>query len=652
MDVALASSSICLATLLPSPCNEDNKWRSSRNDLGSENQSTRRGWFIRVSLLLSLFLLSLAVLEISPASWLTFLDNTWGSYRGGEIITHDGRFSLTETYRVVLWAECLLVAVAMPAAAGSSIVLSIASLFSGSAIDVLNQSAHGKMRDKGTNGPMVVSRILRGILLGLCSALNLMLLAPKFVFYTVLRCALVALKRRRGKENVIPRTISSGQIENSSKRSMNSTSSTNVINRTTPGGLFRFTCRESTTISFKMKASAIGALLGLIFSLTALEFLGSLVVEWTEDDRNGSDLRPSLGRLVSKISAVGVLVSQLLNGFGCVSLPYSCLSGIYLDPISNEHLSSAQENLECIQKDMSNKRAMLADWHLRCDQHIPVIPLSTHFHHLYRRRCLSGNVQVIPNRSTVDSLQKEVNFLETLIEELEDDIESMKELQTSAAASRTVFGRFKGWIGIIFSMILLIRVSLALMALMCSGRGPISSERADPITMILLWLVRQHLVTQEDYNSLSQCISLILTAFLGLSQVNTFLRAISAMRRRIFWLLKTHIYQKVDNTMTRKHVEHKAVEYLTASMIGCYFTACAVLMKRNLPLEYRLAFVTALGESNFRFNLKVINATFAVSALGSLFCLLSLFGIRRQNSSIHRAQRLCLPETFAVKDFC
>jgi len=384
--------------------------------------------------------------------------------------------------------------------------------------------------------------------------------------------------------------------------------------------------------------TSIGTLLGVAYSYLMLNTLGQFVVQTsTKEDHI------FLETVISNLSAVGILISSALNGFGCVSLPYSCLSGLYLGDINPESVKKAEVDLQYVVKAIEEKRIALADLEQNCrsTQSERQVNVSRTF-----RDCCRPNAEDTTREEAVlRSVSSEIRFLETLGEEIHNDIEDMIRDQQSAAMASTLIGRIMARVGIVCSIILLVRVASAILAITQSvgtDRDSSLSMRADPVTLVLIWLIGHDVVSKEQYNSLSQCASLLLTGFLSVSQMRTFLRTMKALLFRLGFFVKNN-----DWNQSSKHSHLFQVDPLKsppiqglysnvfASLMGCYFLSCAVSIKRSLPLEYRSSFSLALHGFEFDFDTYVTNLVFSISACASTLILLLLFGIRRQNSRRH-----------------
>ena len=81
------------------------------------------------------------------------------------------------------------------------------------------------------------------------------------------------------------------------------------------------------------------------------------------------------------------------------------------------------------------------------------------------------------------------------------------------------------------------------------------------------------------------------------------------------------------------HLPTNSVAKILASFVmGSYFLSCVVVVKLNLPVEYRASFSSAIG-FNFDFNTILLNVIFFAAAIMSALVLGLLFGIQRSHST-------------------
>ncbi|KAL3787536.1 hypothetical protein HJC23_013745 [Cyclotella cryptica] len=302
--------------------------------------------------------------------------------------------------------------------------------------------------------------------------------------------------------------------------------------------------------------------------------------------------------------ALGMIIASVINGFGCASMPHAHLVGKYLKPTSSAVLAKVEEDYFYAVKVLEEKTVVLSG---------------------LMRMSMNGTVE----SNQVRQLRQEINFMENLVGDMSDDIEEMKHSQELALKARTKFGRISWILGMVFSIILVIRVALAASSILVTPRVSDSSsmprQHRDPITTILMWLTGHHVVSDEQYELYLQGTSLMLAAFLTLSQVRAFFRCMSALGRKLSLLFC------ISMDENQKSIGDISL-LLSSFVMGCYFLSCVVVIKMSLPIECRSSFSTAVGKLDFRFNSALLNTVFCTSTCTSALVLGFLFGIKRNNS--------------------
>lgn len=406
-----------------------------------------------------------------------------------------------------------------------------------------------------------------------------------------------------------------------------------------------------------------GGTCGIIFTVAFLSTMGPLVVQPSSED--GSTL---LALIVSWICALGLIISSILNGFGSVSLPYTTLSGLFLQQVKPDCIGKLEASLRSMEDALAKKRTMLKELKVE----IPTLM------HPSRGTSRSSKTQTSSNTFSISSLlpqnnasatfselgdelrirkqilQSEIGFMEDLIRETTLDIEELKYSQLTAAAARTSMGRTKSYVGLLFSMILLVRLANAGYSIFRSYGTLLNTNyashhhhhkksRSDVITSVLLWMTGHNYFSNNQYNTLSQMVSLVLSAVLSFTQVRTFLRTATIVHRRLSGFCKMVIsdgdhsldfFQKESLGQTPSTVS--ILGPIISSFLGCYSLACIVLIKMMLPERYSVAFSVALDESGmFTIHSSIVNTVFFSSAVLSACIFGMLLGIQRQNISKH-----------------
>lgn len=386
----------------------------------------------------------------------------------------------------------------------------------------------------------------------------------------------------------------------------------------------------------------IGGLAGVSSVLVVVSSIGPLVVHTSA----GMSI---LAVVVSWLCAIGLLISSLLNGFGSVSMPYSYLAGLYLTPVRQEVITKLESELQSIRDAMAKKRVTYRELTVAvkqgCSGGPGTKPKKTSSFSNKTGRGFGGIGEELGNRRQV--LLSEIDFLENLCQDMKADIEELRYSQMLAAAARTSMGKVKSYIGLLFSIILLVRLGSAGLSILRSYTEDTSRHKVahggDIVTTGLLWLSGHDIVSQKDFTMLSQVVSLGLTALLAFTQVRTFFRTMAIVHRRIirfyekcYCIIKTAPTTNTSSSNDERSLGPGLFSQVIAGATGCYFLSCIVLIKMMLPEEFCEDFASAMGGMDvFTIHASVVNTVFASSAGISLAILAMMFGIQRQNNLRH-----------------
>ena len=406
--------------------------------------------------------------------------------------------------------------------------------------------------------------------------------------------------------------------------------------------------------------AAIGGLCGIVLVLGLFGTIGPLVVQLPSAKKTSI-----LSEIVSWLCAVGLLISSVLNGFGSVSLPYSTLSGFFLEQIRPECMTKLEADLKKMRTILIEKQNTLKELKVQ----IPTLNTSRSMNQSSGssgNKTFSVSSLLTQNKTNYgfsdlsDDLKKrrellitEISFMEDLVRETSLDLEELKHSQLTAAAARTSIGKAKLYVGLVFSSILLIRLFNAGYSILRSHGNLLhpghaahqhKKSRSDVVAHILIWLTGHHHFSHNQYNMLSQVISLVLSAVLSFTQLRTFLRTATIVHRRLSRLYKT-FFGSGDNTngiglVSESRSGQKSKEnflwWIISALLGCYSLACIVSIKMLLPERFSVAFSMALDETSiFSIRSSAVDTVFFSSAVVSSSVLGMLLGIQRQNISKH-----------------
>ena len=592
-----------------------------QNDNISSKLNKATKYIFQVNLLISLLLFSLSILEVgAPLAYLVIID----------------RASLfVSWYRVLLWVQCIILLVVHPIFSGFILCsgLKFNSMMGTLAITTSSTSSVSpRNRTRNLSDPTQQqqdnSKYASKKKNAFVICLNILYITLRFILVSILWRLLF----RKALLTIIPYRI--------------------------------------TLIAHGSHNNRIVQLQ----KLTAILFLASTVYYMTSHHIH-LHLNIQLKYMVSTLCSLGMIIASILNGFGCASLPFSNLVGVFLKPTSSSVISKVEEDLLYAIKTCEEKRWMLSD--------------------LMNSSSNSQAQHTLDQQQPrIQHLTTEVEYLQTLIDDMQDDIYEMKHSQTLAINARAPFvGRIRGVLGVIFSIVLVVRVLLAANSFMVifkqskdedptvnheevqddeehgedmemksssSSSSSSFNKTRDPLTNILIYLVGQKIVDEEQYDLFRQATSLILAGILSISQVRAFFRVVGALSRRISRMcsggsqpsssLSSCVPQLATSavgTMSTSSnkipgssgtsITNNMTLLLSSFVMGCYFLACVTVVKMNLPIEYRSSFSQAVGH-NFIFNTTVLNMIFFTSTCVTAIILGSLFGIQRNNSSRYQLE--------------
>ena len=369
------------------------------------------------------------------------------------------------------------------------------------------------------------------------------------------------------------------------------------------------TNRPSTGILFFLSGKRlVGGIGGVLIMLAILHTVGPMVMEPLENST-------FLTQLISALSAVGIVVSSLMNGFGSVSMPFNFLKGSYLPQVSNETVTAAEVELEKATTALSYRKE---EW---------------------QSKKVGWNTTSRPDMGLEQrrkQLETEMEFLQSLVDELADNVTDLRQARATAASARTPWGRVRSCVGIVFSAVLVVRLIGACYSILI----PSSSNQTDLVTGVLVFLMgNNYIETVELYNTVQQSISLLLTAVLSVTQMRTFLRTWGTVQRRLAQWFRPCVSASKDNSST------EVLPYVMALLMACYCLACSALTKKMLPAQYHTSFSQALSDDfSFSIQMSAVHSIFVAFAVISAGILAALLGIQHQQTTRYQHQHYDVSE--------
>jgi len=310
---------------------------------------------------------------------------------------------------------------------------------------------------------------------------------------------------------------------------------------------------------------------------------------------------------VSRIGVIGVTSMAILSGFGAVNGPYTYLAYFLRSIDEHEIVVLERRCLQTMERLLGRKkRLVLARSELKRLRDYNPESKPSFISRLFNSFNGSpSELSVLEN--DIRGLEVEISGLEEMRRELFTEINDLHEGRARMKVSKTWKGRLFNLIGYLFSMYCIYKMFMASINIIFQRVG-----KEDPITKMIHILLTYVLDVEIDVKFWSQYASFVLVGVIVATQMRGFL---------IFVMKLFHAWSSVYTS--------NAMILLLAELMGMYFMSSVLLMRMNLPIEYRRIVTDVLGDIEFHFYHHWFDVIFIVSATISIVVLF----LARQNVS-------------------
>jgi len=297
----------------------------------------------------------------------------------------------------------------------------------------------------------------------------------------------------------------------------------------------------------------------------------------------------SIEQVISRVGVIGVTAMAVLSGFGAVNCPYSYLS-YFLRHVTVEDVASNEKRLLQITELILSKKKRIAiskratsnhqnkdsKWYSRF-QPSPISPSSGENTALLQR-----------DLDSWEELSRQV-FLESV------DLRAQRQ---RIAYSKTFRGHYFNILGYFFSIYCVWKILMCTINIVFNRVG-----KVDPVTKLLTFLV-DFFGIEFNIKLYSQQFSFLLVGVM----VFTSIRGLLINLTKFFYAISS---SKSSNIIVM----------VLAQIMGMYFVSSVLLMRMNMPEDYRQIITKVLGELQFPFYHRWFDVIFLVSALSSMTLL-------------------------------
>ncbi|KAL4229367.1 Golgi pH regulator A [Mactra antiquata] len=295
----------------------------------------------------------------------------------------------------------------------------------------------------------------------------------------------------------------------------------------------------------------------------------------------------SIEQCIGRVGIIGVTLMAILSGFGAVNYPYTSMFCFIRHVTDAEILGIEKRLMQTMDMIMNKKRRIaLAN---RENQRSASQNLGGGLWGMLKTVTSGGSSE------NISQLKQETGAMEELSRQLFLEAVDLHTTQERMEFSKTFKGKYFNFLGYFFSGYCVWKIFISTVNIIFDRVG-----KTDPVTRGIEIAVK-YLGIQFDVKFWSQQISFILIGII----IVTSIRGLLITLTRFFYAIAS---SKSSNIIV----------LCLAQIMGMYFVSSVLLMRMNMPLEYRRIITEVLGELQFSFYHRWFDVIFLVSALSSI----------------------------------
>ncbi|XP_065189311.1 Golgi pH regulator-like [Sycon ciliatum] len=300
----------------------------------------------------------------------------------------------------------------------------------------------------------------------------------------------------------------------------------------------------------------------------------------------------SIEQLVSRVGVIGVTIMAVLSGFGAVNCPYTYMA-FFVRHVTPLDVTMLQRKLSQTMDMVCSKKRRLATIRLQQRQQASLSASASSSNSLWSMFSSSGS------DGGAGQLQQEIDAMEEVSRQLFLELVDLNTVRERITYSRTLKGRYFDVLGHFFSIYCMYKIFMCIVNILLNRVG-----KTDPVTrgieIAVGWLG-----FSIDTKFWSQHISFILVGIIVVTSIRGLLMTL------------TKFFYAVSSSKSSS-----IIVLVLAHIMGLYSVSSVLLMRMNVPLEYRKVVTDVLGQLEFSFYHKWFDVIFLVSALSSIGFLL------------------------------
>lgn len=307
----------------------------------------------------------------------------------------------------------------------------------------------------------------------------------------------------------------------------------------------------------------------------------------------------SIEQCISRVGIIGVTAMALLSGFGAVNCPYTYMT-YFIKPVTDKDISDAQKRLKQVMEIVATKKKYIA--HMEYENSLKSTFSSSlnSINHKWNflRRTLNSSFNSSLSSSYTKNLatvKQDISTYEEISSQLYSDLVDLQAIQQRIEYSRTLKGKYFHVLGHFFSLYCIWKIFISFINIVFNRVG-----KVDPVTKSIELTVH-YFNLEFDVQFWSQYFSFMLVGII----VVTSIRGLLITLTKFFYFISSNRSSNV-------------IVLCLAQLMGMYFISSVLLIRMNMPAQYRQIISQVLGDLQFNFYHRWFDCIFLLSALFSI----------------------------------
>ncbi|CAF4648650.1 unnamed protein product [Rotaria socialis] len=326
----------------------------------------------------------------------------------------------------------------------------------------------------------------------------------------------------------------------------------------------------------------------------------------------------SIEQCISRVGIIGVTAMAILSGFGAVNCPYTYMT-YFIRPVTDKDVTDAQKRLKQVMEILALKKKRIASIEFENS----LRSMSGSFNSLnnpwnFIRRtwnsCLTSQLtnQITSSYNSINLIKQDISTYEEIYSQLYNDFVDLQAIQQRIEYSKTFQGQYFHVLGHFFSLYCIWKIIISFINIIFNRVG-----KVDPVTKGIELTVH-YFNFEFDVQFCSQYVSFILIGII----VVTSIRGLLITLTKFFYFISSGRSSNV-------------IFLFLAQLMGMYFISCVLLIRMNMPAQYRQIISQGLGDLQFNFYHRWFDCIFLISALFSIGILYLHYRSSQQSISLY-----------------